>query len=315
MTMLLEKCSIGPAAARSHAADDHSSASTLCAAGLSIAEGAVISTWCGVLQPDYARVWRNLALGYGLLAASATVAAAIPLMSAPPFLAIAIGAPLIGYWIAYLQLFIHEGAHFNLADTREKNDRLCNALIGWIVGTSVAQYRIVHFQHHRALGTIDDSEITFFFPLNLGFLVRTLFGLRLKSSWPAGDLSAVRPGQREARPDGSRRTRRSLHDVCRSCGAWHDRIGVVALGGSRACPSLDSGRGHGVSLPWRFASASRTSRRRGEPRHRLSNVRPRGVYAGLWRRCILRHFWRGRFQPPCAASLGASSLLYEPTGP
>ena len=48
-----------------------------------------------------------------------------------------------------------------------------------MIGTTVASYRIVHFQHHRALGTIDDSEHTYFFPLNLWFVIKTLFGLRV----------------------------------------------------------------------------------------------------------------------------------------
>jgi fatty acid desaturase len=47
-----------------------------------------------------------------------------------------------------------------------------------MVGTSVQLYRFVHFQHHRALGQKDDSEMTYFFPLNLLFLFNGLFGVR-----------------------------------------------------------------------------------------------------------------------------------------
>jgi hypothetical protein len=39
----------------------------------------------------------------------------------------------------------------------------------------VRDYRKVHFQHHRALGTVDDSEISYFFPLNLMFFVKGVF--------------------------------------------------------------------------------------------------------------------------------------------
>jgi fatty acid desaturase len=47
------------------------------------------------------------------------------------------------------------------------------------VGSTVADYRTVHFQHHRALGTVGDSEFTYFFPLNLMFFVKGLFGIRV----------------------------------------------------------------------------------------------------------------------------------------
>src|SRR5258708_40137229 len=45
-------------------------------------------------------------------------------------------------------------------------------------GTSVKRYRVVHFQHPRALGSVDDSEISYFFPLNLMFVFNTTFGVR-----------------------------------------------------------------------------------------------------------------------------------------
>jgi fatty acid desaturase len=75
-------------------------------------------------------------------------------------------------------LFIHEGAHWNLAADRERSDWLCNVLISWLAGLEVTRYRKVHFQHHRALGTVEDSENTYFFPLNLVFIAKGLFGVR-----------------------------------------------------------------------------------------------------------------------------------------
>jgi fatty acid desaturase len=84
----------------------------------------------------------------------------------------------IGYWFAYLQLFLHEGAHFNLHSDRARSDVLCNAFIGWMIGADVATYRVVHWQHHRKIGTVEDSEFTYFFPLNLSFLVRGILGIR-----------------------------------------------------------------------------------------------------------------------------------------
>ncbi|KJC34388.1 fatty acid desaturase [Bradyrhizobium sp. LTSP849] len=130
------------------------------------------------LKPSYVRVWADIALGYAALIATALVTAIAPRYGCPPWIATLGGAMAIGFWVAYLQLFIHEGAHFNLAQNRENSDLLCDLLIAWMVGTSVKSYRPFHFQHHRALGQKDDSEMSYFFPLNLLFIFKSLFGLR-----------------------------------------------------------------------------------------------------------------------------------------
>ncbi len=130
------------------------------------------------LKPDFGRVYRDIALGYGMVAGSAALAAWLPSQGVPVIAAGLVGAVLIGFWIAYLQLFIHEGSHFNLAADRAQSDRLCDLLISWIIGTSVKNYRKVHFQHHRALGTVEDSEHSYFFPLNLVFIAKTMFAIR-----------------------------------------------------------------------------------------------------------------------------------------
>jgi len=131
------------------------------------------------LRPDFARVRRDVLFGYLMLLGTIVLTAALPYAGVPRIVAAAIGAVSIGYWIAYLQLFIHEGAHYNLAADRQASDRFCDRYISWMIGTTVASYRIVHFQHHRALGTVNDSEHTYFFPLNLWFVIKTLFGLRV----------------------------------------------------------------------------------------------------------------------------------------
>ncbi|MFK4500868.1 fatty acid desaturase [Bradyrhizobium japonicum] len=130
------------------------------------------------LKPSYVRVWADIALGYAALLATALATAIAPRYGCPPWIATLGGALAVGFWVAYLQLFIHEGAHFNLAQGRETSDLLCDLLIAWMVGTSVQSYRPFHFQHHRALGQKDDSEMSYFFPLNLLFILKSLFGLR-----------------------------------------------------------------------------------------------------------------------------------------
>lgn len=130
------------------------------------------------LKPNFAAVYRDIAMGYAMVAASAALAAWLPSLGVPVLVAGLVGAVLIGFWIAYLQLFIHEGSHFNLAADRAQSDRLCDMLISWIIGTSVKNYRKVHFQHHRALGTVEDSEHSYFFPLNVVFVAKSMLAIR-----------------------------------------------------------------------------------------------------------------------------------------
>lgn len=130
------------------------------------------------LKPDYAKVRRDVLLGYLALLLTLAVTALLPAIDIWPVSAALIGAISAGYWVAYLQLFIHEGAHYNLAPERANSDRFCDRWISWMVGTNVASYRAVHFQHHKALGTPDDSEFSYFFPLNLVFFIKGLFGIR-----------------------------------------------------------------------------------------------------------------------------------------
>jgi fatty acid desaturase len=128
------------------------------------------------LRPDYGRVRRDVALGYGALAAvmAAVVAAQGPV--AGPAAAL-LGGGAIGYLIAYLQLFIHEAAHYNLAADRRRNDRFADALICWQVGTCIAAYRKTHAEHHRSLGGAADTETSYAHPLTLGFLAQMVTGI------------------------------------------------------------------------------------------------------------------------------------------
>jgi fatty acid desaturase len=51
--------------------------------------------------------------------------------------------------------------------------------MGWLFGSSIAGYRRVHLQHHRALGTTEDSENSYFDALRVRYLVSSLAGLRV----------------------------------------------------------------------------------------------------------------------------------------
>jgi fatty acid desaturase len=130
------------------------------------------------LKPRYAIVYRDIALGYGLLALSFGLTVVAPAWGVPKFIAALLGACLVGYWVACLQLFLHEGAHYNLAATKQRSDRICDYAISWLIGTKIRAYRPVHFQHLRQLGTTSDTEFSYFFPLNLLFVLKALFAIR-----------------------------------------------------------------------------------------------------------------------------------------
>lgn len=129
------------------------------------------------LTPRFGVVWSQLALGYvALLLVGAAVVLTQDL--APAWLRVLAGAVLFGFFQAYIQLFFHEAAHYNLAPGRARNDRLANLCVGAIHGLEIADYRIVHFEHHRRLGTHMDSERSYFDPLNMRFIAEALLGIK-----------------------------------------------------------------------------------------------------------------------------------------
>jgi fatty acid desaturase len=131
------------------------------------------------LTPRFWLVWLHISLGYlALVAVIATLAILDPGLPAS-IVAAAVGALLIGYTLAYLNNFFHEAAHYNLLPKRRVNDRATNAVLGWLYGSTIADYRKVHYQHHRALGTTQDSESSYFDALRVRYLLAGLFGVKV----------------------------------------------------------------------------------------------------------------------------------------
>ena len=56
--------------------------------------------------------------------------------------------------------------------------KAAGSLMGWLFGSSIALYRKIHWQHHRALGTTMDSENSYFDALGIGYLVQGLTGFK-----------------------------------------------------------------------------------------------------------------------------------------
>lgn len=149
------------------------------------------------LTPRYTVAYLQILAGYiGVITSASIVIAFQNQFVLLAILGVVIGAAGIGYWVHYLHLFLHEGAHYHLAPSRGLNDLLSNVFLGVLTGHDVRSYRRVHFQHHRHLGTPEDTERSYFDPLNLRFFIEALTGVRL--------LRAMLTWSRGAAPEGAK---------------------------------------------------------------------------------------------------------------
>ena len=131
------------------------------------------------LTPDYLKAWIDLGLGLIALPAVGAIIWVVNKMYPSWFIISGIiGAVAVGYLIAYIQLFMHEAAHYNLVKNKKLNDILTNLFIGIFVGLDVKHYRCIHFNHHRHLGKTIDSESNYFDPLNMLFFLESLSGIK-----------------------------------------------------------------------------------------------------------------------------------------
>jgi fatty acid desaturase len=133
----------------------------------------------GTLAPRWGRIWVEIAAAYAVLALILVILALWDPGFPVAIGAVLVGAMVIGYTLQYLNNFFHEAAHYNLAPGRTLNDRLTNLLMGWLFGSSIALYRRTHYQHHRALGTTQDSENSYFDALGVRYLAEGLFGFKV----------------------------------------------------------------------------------------------------------------------------------------
>jgi fatty acid desaturase len=132
-----------------------------------------------MLRPRWGILWAQIAGGYATLAAvPAGLALVLPAGLAGAAAAV-LGALAVGYALAYINNFFHEAAHHNLLPSRRANDFITNVLMAWLFGSSIAVYREIHWQHHRALGTTMDSENSYFDPLQIRYLIEGLTGFKL----------------------------------------------------------------------------------------------------------------------------------------
>lgn len=142
------------------------------------AQGVSYNDFAQTLKPKFPQVYRDIALGYVSLALTLIIAQSLSGAGWGFIIPVILGAGFIGYWMAYLNLFMHEAAHFNIAPSRKYNDLLANILICWFIGTSIQEYRMLHFQHHKHLGTTADTEHSYFDHPGPIYMLKTLTGIR-----------------------------------------------------------------------------------------------------------------------------------------
>jgi fatty acid desaturase len=217
--------------------------------GLSAADGTSFREFRRGLRPRYGQVWRDIFLGYFALGLSVAglwyVPSGQPLKL--PVIAVwaLLGALPIGYVVAYIQLFLHEAVHYNIAPKRAANDLLADLFLGAMIGQTVQAYRVVHFEHHKYLGTPLDSERSYFEPLTLRFCLEALFGIKL---WRVvSRRKRLLGGQRQASASARVRAILLLGITLNACvigfAAWHGRWALAAawpLGVLLVHPSINA---------------------------------------------------------------------------
>jgi fatty acid desaturase len=131
------------------------------------------------LDPHYRWVWLDIGARYAAMFGTLVLACISAAMAGPivglvlvPFFAI-----VIGFWFATIVLFMHEGAHYNLAADKKTNDQLTNAFCCILIGTEIRDYRVLHWQHHLKLGEVGDTEVSYRYAPDLRFLLETAFGV------------------------------------------------------------------------------------------------------------------------------------------
>ncbi len=146
------------------------------------------------LKPRYLIVWRDVFVCYFLLLLGVGAIIFIqPILSFPAALIASIFSGMwIGYWLHSLSLFLHEAVHFNIHPNRRWNDILGNWLICPLLFTSVESYRKIHWPHHLYLGSLQDTEQSYFNALKPSFLLRAITAIHaLKTIFHYSELETA----------------------------------------------------------------------------------------------------------------------------
>ena len=90
------------------------------------------------------------------------------------YLIFIISALSLGFWFHAFHLFLHEATHYNLHHNRKINDIISDILFIPTLGLRTKHYRKYHWEHHKNLGTVNDTENSYFTDLSILNLIKSL---------------------------------------------------------------------------------------------------------------------------------------------
>jgi fatty acid desaturase len=247
------------------------------------------------LTPRYRVAWLHIACGYlaliGIGVGAAQLDGRVLGPRTDPVIAVVFGAAGFGYVLAFLHLFLHEAAHWNLAPSRRWNDLLANLLLGSFLGVDVRRYRPIHWEHHKHLGTTRDTERSYFEALSVRFVLESLTGIRVLRV-----LAGRRRALASAAPkDGGEAQQRSLQPYAAALLNLGLLAALLALGYPQV--ALAWALGLGVVFPF-FASVRQVLE------HRSERASAATDYARVDHGAVNRIFGDG----PLASTLGGAGF-------
>ncbi len=127
-------------------------------------EGVVWKDFRRELKPDFTAVLLNVSFSWTMIGLGVLVFVALNGLKTPPWVPYAL-VPLAALWFAFwIQSYaahFHESAHYNFAPGR-LNDFLSRIFLTPFSGLDVKSYRVSHWRHHRFLGDLKDTEISYY---------------------------------------------------------------------------------------------------------------------------------------------------------
>jgi fatty acid desaturase len=143
-----------------------------------------LGTWLNFresLTPRFWLAWREIAICLSMIVGGFLVHLSLTYRHgnvlgfelAVPF------AVWIGFWLQGLLCFGHEAAHYNLSESRARNDALSDWTVFLFFPQTTKIYRKSHWQHHLHLGDLQDTEISYHNCLSPWFLAKAVTGIYL----------------------------------------------------------------------------------------------------------------------------------------
>jgi fatty acid desaturase len=149
---------------------------------VSDSKGTIYSSYRKTLKANFTIVWRDITIGYFLLVATVVFYFILEKSFGISWLTI-ISLPFVAFiaafWLAFIQLFVHEAAHYNIHPNKKTNDLLANIFLCVILGVNIKSYRLTHSKHHVKLGQTEDTEHSYFNKLTPLFVLKMLTGIHV----------------------------------------------------------------------------------------------------------------------------------------